>query len=125
MVQCFLCEQEIPQSVPPIYKYGRAYCTHCAAKFERISHDLVSAPGPALMGNLQFADIMGIGAFCAAILGVALVNPLLWLIAFIMSFIAIGKERWPFGAIIFYTGMSILCAIAVVALIAIAYAFLR
>lgn len=121
MVKCVVCQQPVPAGTVPVYKYGQTYCASCSAKVERISSDLLDrreyAGGlPFTAANLSFPDILGLISFILAMVGLV-TGGFLCIVAFIMSFFAIGKERWHFGAFVFYAGFSLLFTVAVLAMI--------
>ncbi len=121
MVKCVVCQQPVPAGTVPVYKYGQTYCPSCSAKVERISSDLLDRRNnagsmPSVAVNLSFPDILGFTSFILAMVGLV-TGGLLCIVAFIMSLFAIDKERWPFGAIVFYAGFFLLFALAVLAIV--------
>jgi hypothetical protein len=128
MVKCILCDQPILSGVSPAFKYGEPYCPKCSVRIESIlargpwRADV--APGKNANQSISpsFADVLGLISFVMALIGLV-TGGVLCLIAFVMSFFAVGKERWHFGLIVLVTGVVILLAVAVLALTASAVSF--
>ena len=123
MVKCVLCDKPIPSGVSPVYKYGEPYCPKCSARIESIAErgpwraEVVSEKNADGSISPSFPDLLGLVSFVLAVTGL-LTGGLLCLIAFVMSFFAVGKERWHFGMIVLVTGVVILLSVAVLALTA-------
>ena len=128
MVKCILCDQPILGGVSPAFKYGEPYCPKCSARIESIAgrglRHADAAPGKNADRTISpsFADVLGLTSFLVALIGLV-TGGALCLIAFVMSFFAVGKERWHFGMIVLVTGVVILLAVAVLALTASAVSF--
>ncbi len=123
MITCHLCSQTITEKDRLFYKFGRPYCAKCSATFERVAAEIRAQPnGAAAAGprwtayGLGFHDILGIIAFCMALIGLV-TGGFLCIVGFILSLFAIGRERYSFGSWVFFPAICLIMAAAAGALI--------
>ncbi len=123
MITCHLCGQTIAEKDRLIYKFGRPYCAQCSATFDRVAAEIRAQPNGAAAagprptaGGLGFHDILGIIAFCMALIGLV-TGGFLCIVGFILSLFAIGRERYSFGAWVFIPVVCLIIGVAAIALI--------